>query len=79
MFTHVFTEVEPHQHETVQEARDCEAAIEAWMDPPCCPVCDAPGCGADGNGCRRYEWGTDAYRAEVEADDLRAAMMGAVA
>lgn len=47
--------------------------VEVWeeepYEPPTCPVCDAYNCGGDGNGCRQYEWGTEAMQAEFEREE----------
>lgn len=62
-------------HDTATEARDCLEEIEAYANEPAsCPVCDAYGCGADGHGCRQYEWGTDRDRHEGDLEEARAAM-----
>lgn len=59
-----------HEHDTVAEARDCEAYTRHMdSEPPSCPICDAVGCGgAQGRGCDRYERGS--LRDQYGEDDF---------
>lgn len=72
MFIHKTDYTEDHTHATVDEARSCEAAWDAYDDVPCCSICDATGHGYVGGGPCPLEV-SDIVRWETDEDEARAA------
>lgn len=77
MFIHKTDVTQDHRHDTVEEARDCEAAAawEAAHDQPCCSICDGVGHGYPGGGPCPLEVNERA-RWEDDQDEMRAAALG---